>query len=133
MPLTQFEQDPWRIHPLAPGYAEGPGGKPAAQCVHPSRRRLPSPDPSRLGGLVQDLLLHLCRKSCSGIGSRFAWHPPCCSPRPRRGSFRDFVEREGARLYMERGDMHMNAAGQALAADLLFDHLCASAETAWGD
>ena len=43
--------------------------------------------------------------------------------------FRTVVERDGARLYMERGDMHFNVAGQALAAEVIADHICSSSDT----
>jgi hypothetical protein len=37
---------------------------------------------------------------------------------------RAHVEQTGARLYMERGDMHFNVAGQALASELMAHHIC---------
>jgi hypothetical protein len=43
--------------------------------------------------------------------------------------FKAFVDREGAHLYMKRGDMHFNEAGQALAADTISDHICSSTAT----
>jgi hypothetical protein len=42
--------------------------------------------------------------------------------------FEAFVQREGARLYMKRGDMHFNEAGQALTSDVIFDHICSSSD-----
>jgi hypothetical protein len=40
--------------------------------------------------------------------------------------FKAFVQREGTHLYMKRGDMHFNEAGQALASDVISDHVCSS-------
>jgi hypothetical protein len=40
--------------------------------------------------------------------------------------FKAFVQREGAHLYMKRGDMHFNEAGQALASDVISDRICSS-------
>jgi hypothetical protein len=40
--------------------------------------------------------------------------------------FEAFVQREGTRLYMKRGDMHFNEVGQALTANVISDHICPS-------
>lgn len=44
-----------------------------------------------------------------------------------------FVQREGARLYMKRGDMHFNQAGQALVSDILSEHICSSTNPMWAE
>jgi hypothetical protein len=42
--------------------------------------------------------------------------------------FRASVQQEGTRLYMRRGDMHFNEAGQALASDIISGHICSSSD-----
>lgn len=43
--------------------------------------------------------------------------------------FNAIVQSTGERLYMERGDMHFNMAGQALATRLLTKHICSPSRT----
>ena len=48
-------------------------------------------------------------------------------------AFEAIVQREGTRLYMKRGDMHFNEAGQALAANVIASHISQTFLTARSD
>jgi len=42
--------------------------------------------------------------------------------------FSERIQQDGTRLYMERGDMHFNVAGQALAAEIIANHICSASD-----